>query len=152
MKLVEYINRDLELLRKRVVDVSSAYDQRDPEFTMRKAKVMFEAFTRRFDIEDFLFSKLTPAPEMVASIGLYLKKRSGLRNRLEDMLMLHVSEPEFMRQLQLLAATSQEHLQYSEQEFLPNFIGSLSESENSNLSNALEDRLHNSPLGVVLAD
>jgi hypothetical protein len=66
--------------------------------------------------------------------------------------MLHVSEPEFMRQLQLLAATSQEHLQYSEQEFLPNFIGSLSESENSNLSNALEDRLHNSPLGVVLAD
>jgi hypothetical protein len=149
VRLTEYINRDFELLRKRIADVSSAYDHQDPEVTMVKAKAMFDAFYRRFEIEDFLFSKLPPTHETRVLIKTYLKKRLQLSNQLDDMLMLHVSEPDFMTHVRALIIMSKEHQEYSEQEFLPNVIKHLSVSESNNLSNALEDRLHNTPASIA---
>ncbi|PZM78695.1 MAG: hypothetical protein DKT66_23475 [Candidatus Melainabacteria bacterium] len=142
MQLIEYMDRDFELLRKRIADVSHAYSHQDPSLTMDKAKVMFETFSRRFAIEDFLFSKFTPTAEMNVFIKTLLKNRRLLRERLEDMLMLHVSEPDFMKEIQTLLKLSEEHLKFLEQEFQPEVISKLPEADLLNMSNALEDRLH----------
>ena len=80
MQLIEYMDRDFELLRKRIADVSHAYSHQDPSLTMDKAKVMFETFSRRFAIEDFLFSKFTPTAEMNVFIKTLLKNRGTVNN------------------------------------------------------------------------
>jgi hypothetical protein len=142
VNLKEYMDRDFELLRKRITDVSSAYDNQNPDLTMQKAKAMFESFSHRFAVEDLLLSKITPSAEMTVLIKDLLQKRKLVREQLEGMLMMHVSEPDFEKEIKTLLKLSNEHLNYLEREFHPNVIAKLSESDLANMSNALEDRLH----------
>ncbi len=146
MNLMEYMDRDFELLRKRVHDVSNSYQQQNPGLTMERSSEMFEAFSRRFSIEDFLFSKFKPTPEMKPIIEKMLAKRRVVREKLEDMLMLHVSEPDYMREIQKLVKMAEEHLDFLTKEFHPNVIEKIDEDTAKNMSNALEDRLHRLPL------
>jgi hypothetical protein len=146
MNLKEYMERDFELLQKRVNDVASAYDHQEPGATMSKATAMFDAFTRRFIVEDFLFTKFIPTAEMKPIIEHMLLRRRKVRDKLEDMLMLHVSEPAFMQDLQDLIRMAEEHLLFLKESFDPNVIDKIDESSMNNMSNALEDRLHRLPL------
>ena len=146
MNLNEYMDRDFELLRKRVHDVASAYQHQAPGVTMAKSSEMFAAFSRRFAIEDFLLSKFKPTAEMETVIKGMLSKRRKIREKLEDMLMLHVSEPDYMKEIQGLVKSAEEHLKFLTDEFHPHVIEKIDPETAKSMSNALEDRLHGSPL------
>jgi hypothetical protein len=143
MDVNEYMYRDLELLRKRVNDVAAAYANHATALTLEKSKAMFEAFRRRFGLEDFIFSKFEPTAEMSLIIKRMLAKRRELRERLEDMLMLHVNEADFSEELQALVKLLEEHLNFLTVEFLPEVMMKLPKPAVQNLNHALEDRFHN---------
>jgi hypothetical protein len=143
MDVNEYMYRDLELLTKRVNDVSMAYEHHATPLTLERSKAMFEAFGRRFGLEDFVLSKLEPTSEMNLIIRRMLKKRGELRERLEDMLMLHVNESEFKEQIQMLIKLLEEHLNFLRVEFLPEVMMKLPKPVIQNVNHALEDRFHN---------
>ncbi len=142
MNLMEYLDKDFQLLRKHIIDVSNAYDKQDPGVTLEKAKIMFESFSRRFAIEDLLLSKMTPTKEMSGFVRELLQKRKLLREELEGMLMMHVSEPDFESEIKNLIKQSESHVNYLEQEFHPNVIAKLPQSDLVKMSAALEEKLH----------
>jgi hypothetical protein len=143
MDVNEYMYRDLELLTKRVNDVAAAYENHATPLTLDRSKAMFEAFRRRFGLEDFILSKLEPTVEMNSIIRRMLKKRAELRERLEDMLMLHVNESDFKEQIQTLIKILEEHLNFLRAEFLPEVMMKLPMPSIQNVNHALEDRFHN---------
>jgi hypothetical protein len=146
MDVKDYMQRDFQLLQKRVEDVRKSYQHQDPAKTMTQATEMFDAFSRRFALEDFLFSKIRPTGEMQPVIEKFLKRRRKVRESLEDLLMLHVSEPDFMKGIKELLDDSQAHLDFLHSEFHPGVIDKLPEEEMQNMANALEDRLHSLPI------
>jgi len=143
MDVNEYMYRDLELLRKRVNDVAAAYKHHATALTLEKSKVMFEAFRRRFGLEDFIFSRFEPTADMSLIIRGMLRKREELRERLEDMLMLHVNEPDFSEDVQTLIKLLEEHLNFLRVKFLPEVMMKLPEPTIQYVNHALEDRFHN---------
>jgi hypothetical protein len=143
MDVNQYMYRDLELLTKRVNDVAVSYVNHATPLTMERSKAMFEAFRRRFGLEDFILSKFEPTSEMRLIIRRMLEKRAALRERLEDMLMLHVNESEFKAQIQMLLRILEEHLNFLQVEFLPEVMMKLPTPAIQNVNHALEDRFHN---------
>jgi endonuclease/exonuclease/phosphatase family metal-dependent hydrolase len=143
MDVNQYMYRDLELLTKRVNDVAVSYVNHEAPLTMERSKAMFEAFRRRFGLEDFILSKFEPTSEMRLIIRRMLEKRGALRERLEDMLMLHVNESEFKAQIQTLLRLLEEHLNFLQVEFLPEVMMKLPTPAIQNVNHALEDRFHN---------
>lgn len=142
MDVKEYMQRDFQLLEKRVADVAKAYEHQDPGKTMEKSTEMFDAFNRRFSLEDFLLGKIAVKPSMESSRKTFLTKRREVRERLEDMLMLHVSEPDFFKEIQKILKECEQHLEFLRSIFYPQFLDQLSEEEWSYLATALEDRSH----------
>jgi hypothetical protein len=142
MNVNEYMERDFQLLDKRIDDVRKAYEQRDPSRTMSQASEMFDAFQNRFALEDFLLSKVHPTPSMKAASEKFLIQRRRIRELLEDMLMMHVSEPDFIRCLRRVGLQAQEHLHFLSTEFYPQFVDQMSEGDRKNIAHALEDRFH----------
>jgi hypothetical protein len=142
MNTNEYMERDFELLEKRIDDVRKAYEQQDPSRTMSQTTEMIDAFQRRFAIEDFLLSKVHQTADMKSAIEKFFIHRRRIREILEDMLKLHVSEPDFMRALKQAGSQAREYLQFLATEFYPQFIDQISEDDRRNMSHALEDRFH----------
>ncbi len=142
MDTIEFMTRDLELLKKRIHDVSSAYEAQDAGLTMTRSKEMFDAFSKRFSLEDFLLSKFTPSEAMRPHLKAFLDKRRSLRERLEDMLMMHVSEPDYIKEVQKLIHAADEHVKFLESTFHPEVIDKISKDDLANMNHALEDRLH----------
>jgi hypothetical protein len=142
MNVNEYMERDFELLDKRIDDVRKAYEQQDPSRTMSQATEMFDAFQSRFALEDFLLSKVHQTASMRSAIEKFFIQRRRIREILEDMLMMHVSEPDFMRCLKRVGSQAKEHLQFLTNEFYPQFIDQMSEDDRKNMAHALEDRFH----------
>jgi hypothetical protein len=143
MDVNQYMYRDLELLTKRVNDVAVANVNHATPLTLERSKAMFEAFRRRFGLEDFILSKFEPTSEMSVIIRRMLKKRGEVRERLEDMLMLHVNESDFKEQIQTLIKLLEEHLSFLRVEFLPEVMMKLPTPSIQNVNHALEDRFHN---------
>jgi hypothetical protein len=142
MNVDEYMDRDFSLLQKRVNDARKAYEQQDPSRTMTQAGEMFDAFGRRFALEDFLLNKVHQTCLMKQTLEKFLSRRAHIHELLEDMLMLHVSEPDFMRSLKRLISESEEYLQFLHHEFKSHVLDQITEADRKNISHALEDRLH----------
>ncbi len=142
MNVNEYMDRDYQLLLKRVDDVRKAYELSNPSHTMSQATEMFDAFERRFALEDFLNSKVHETPTMKAAIAKLLIRRQKIRELLEDMLMLHVSEPDFKKSIKVVMTELGEFLKFVKNEFSSEFISKISEGDLKNMSHALEDRIH----------
>jgi len=70
-------------------------------------------------------------------------QRGEFRERLEDMLMLHVNETEFSEQIQTLIKLLEEHLNFLRVEFLPEVMMKLPQPTIHYLNHTLEDRFHN---------
>jgi len=79
---------------------------------------------------------------MKPTLEKFLSRRWKVRELLEDMLMLHVSEPDFMRSLNRLISNTEEYLKFVKDEFKPRVIDQITEDDRNNMSHALEDRLH----------
>jgi hypothetical protein len=142
MNVNEYMERDFELLEKRIDHVRKAYEHQDPSRTIDQATEMFDAFQRRFATEDFLLSKVHQTASMKSAIEKFNMHRRRIREILEDMLMLHVSEPDFLSALRQAASQAKEYLRFVEDEFVPQCLDQISEDDRKNMSTALEDRFH----------
>jgi len=143
MNVNEYMERDFDLLKKRIDDVRKAYEQQDPSRTMSQTTEMFDAFHRRFVLEDFLLGKVKhQTASMKPAIEKFFIQRRRIQDILEEMLMLHVSEPDFMRVLRRAGSAAGEYLRFLANEFYPQFIDQISEDDRNNMSHALEDRFH----------
>lgn len=142
MDVKDYMQRDFELLEKHVADVAKAYEHRDPGVTMQRASEMFEAFSRRFSLEDFLLSKIEGRQSNGEVLKTFLARRRKVRERLEDMLMLHVSEPDFLAEIHRILKECELHMQFLRDNFYPEFLDKLTPDEWQYMATALEDRLH----------
>jgi hypothetical protein len=142
MNVNEYMERDFELLEKRINDVRKAYEQQNPSRTMTQTTEMIDAFQRRFAVEDFLLSKVHQTDSMKSTVEKFFTHRRKIQEILEDMLMLHVSEPDFMKELRQARSAAREYLQFLANEFYPQFTDQVSKDDRNNMSHALEDRFH----------
>lgn len=98
-------------------------------------------FWRRFALEDFILCKLKLKADLKPAIERFLKKRREFREILEDILNLHVDEPDFRNEIGNLLDKVRKHMSYRENEFYPQVINPLSESDAKGISEALEDGL-----------
>jgi hypothetical protein len=142
MDVKDYMQRDFELLEKHVSDVAKAYQHQDPGVTMQRASEMFEAFSRRFSLEDFLLSKIEGRKSSTDVLKTFLSRRRKVRDRLEDMLMLHVSEPDFLNEIRGILNECELHVQFLRDNFYPEFVDKLTPDQEQYVATALEDRLH----------
>ena len=141
----EYMEREFELLQKRVQDVAKAYEHQDPTKTMAESLQMFDAFKRFFALEDFIFSKLRTNAAMQPVIKCFLDERREIREMLEDLLMLHVSEPDFMKGIHHVVEHSKKHLDFVHKELHPKVVDALSPEDWTYLNESFDDRLHKVP-------
>jgi hypothetical protein len=109
---------------------------------MQRASEMFEAFSRRFSLEDFLLSKIEGRKSSTDVLKTFLSRRRKVRDRLEDMLMLHVSEPDFLNEIRGILNECELHVQFLRDNFYPEFVDKLTPDQEQYVATALEDRLH----------
>lgn len=89
-----------------------------------------------------MLSKIENRDSKGEVLKTFLARRRKVRDRLEDMLMLHVSEPDFLAEIKHILKECELHIQFLRENFYPEFLDKLTPDEWQYMSTALEDRLH----------
>lgn len=142
MNMKQYMDKDLHHLENVVKELAENVTRWDSDKVFEKAKEMFDAFSRRFSLEDFLLHQITVTTQLRPGIRKFLKRRRELRAILEDVLLLHVDEPDFRKDLGQVTEFVQKHIKYREEEFYPEVINRLPEADRACLAKSLEKRLN----------
>jgi hypothetical protein len=108
---------------------------------LEKSGDMIEAFHKRFSLEDFLLRHVSPSKEMQIALSGFLKLRNKFRENLEDILMLHVDEPDFLTEISKVQKAVVAHLEYLKNDFDPNFFDKIPANELASMSIELEKRI-----------
>ena len=141
MDMKAYMDKDLHHLESGVKDLSTNITHWDTDKVFQKAKEMFDAFSRRFQLEDYLLCKITPNAQLCPGIEKFLKRRRELRAVLENILTLHADEPEFRKEISDVIAMIEKHIRYREIEFYPQVIDHLPAADLTRMEKALEARV-----------
>ncbi len=141
MEMKQYMDKDLHHLESGVKDLSANITHWDSDKVFEKAKEMFDAFSRRFALEDYLLCKITPNAQLCPGIEKFLKRRRDLREVLENILTLHADEPDFRKEISHVIAMVEKHIKYRESEFYPHVIDRLPASDLERMEKALDERL-----------
>jgi hypothetical protein len=141
MDMKQYMDKDLHHLESGVKDLSANITHWDTDKVFQKAKEMFDAFSHRFHLEDYLLCKITPNAQLCPGIEKFLKRRMELRAVLEDILTLHADEPDFREEIGLVIAMVERHIRYREIEFYPQVIDRLPAADLERMEKALAERV-----------
>ena len=142
MDMKQYMDKDLHHLESTVKELSANISSWDTDKVFQKAREMFDAFSRRFSLEDYLLCKIKPNKELCPGIEKFLKRRRELRTALENILLLHADEPDFRKEIQHIFEIVERHIKYRESEFYPHVINRLPAADLERMTKALEERVH----------
>ena len=141
MDIKEFMDKDLQFIDSIVHELSENITRWDTDKVFEKAKEMFDAFSRRFALEDCLLCQIVPNVDIRPGIKTFLKRRLEFREKLEDILNLHVDEPDFREAISSVLESVHKHMKYREEEFYPQVINRLSAADLERMSQVLEKKL-----------
>lgn len=141
MDMKQYMDKDLHHLERMIKELLDNITRWDSDRDFEKAKELFDAFSRRFNLEDYLLCKITPNISLRPGMEKFLKRRREIRAILENILLLHADEPDFRKEVSHVLEFVQKHIKYRENEFYPEVINRLSEADRDRMTKALESRL-----------
>jgi hypothetical protein len=136
-----YMNDDLKYIENLVGDLYNNITIWPSEKVLEKTSAMFGAFHKRFALEDFLLIHVKQTVAMQETVKGFLQKRTNFRENLENMLMLHVDEPDFRAAIGKVREAVSKHLLYLKEEFDPAFVDRISQSDMAGMSTDLEEKL-----------
>jgi len=93
------MNSGLKLIDGLVGDLQDNITTWPSDKVLEKSGEMFDAFYRRFGLEDFILRHVKITSEMLPPLKNFLKVRIHFRENLENILMLHVDEPDFLDEM-----------------------------------------------------
>ncbi len=99
MDVKSYMNSDLKLIDGLVGELQDNITTWPSDKVLEKSGEMFDAFYRRFGLEDFILRHVKITSEMLPPLKNFLKVRIHFRENLENILMLHVDEPDFLAEM-----------------------------------------------------
>jgi len=141
MDIKAYMNSDLKFIDGLVRELEENTTTWSTDKVLEKSGEMFDAFYRRFGLEDFLLKHVKPTAEMLPSLKKFLKVRNHFRETLENILMLHVDEPDFLTEIRHIHKSIVKHMIYLKTEFDPSFFDQLSSDQMAKLSADLEKKI-----------
>jgi hypothetical protein len=141
MDVKAYMDDDLNFIDGLVSELEANINKWPSEKVMDRSKEMFDAFYRRFALEDFLLKHIKPSAEMQAPLKKFLDIRGEFRANLENILMLHIDEPEFLVEIGRVHKAVIKHMSYLKEEFDPNFLNKVAPEQMAQMSADLEKKL-----------
>ncbi|CAN5574560.1 hypothetical protein BH11CYA1_BH11CYA1_20860 [soil metagenome] len=129
-----YMNDDLRFIDNLLDVLNLHINEWDSDKVLEKADDVFTAFKRRFGLEDFLIRRIKPTVSMQVTLKEFLKKRQEFRNELDNILLLHVDEPDFKTATKHLSHTISKHVTYLKNVFEPSFINKIPEEQMASIS------------------
>jgi hypothetical protein len=141
MDVKAYMLEDLEFIDGLVKELRNHITKWSSDKVLEKSGDMFDAFYKRFRLEDFLLRHVRPSKDMELSLKKFLKVRNEFRENLESILMLHVDEPDFLMEIGKLHEAVLTHITYLKIDFDPNFFDKISAEQLSSMSLDLEKRI-----------
>ena len=136
-----YMEEDLNFIDGLVQDLQKNTTKWSTDKVLQKSGEMFEAFYRRFGLEDFLLRHVSPSEDMAISLKRFLKIRNQFRENLELILMLHVDEPDFLAEICNVHKAVTLHIAYLKSDFDPTFFDKISPIQLGHMSADLEKRI-----------
>ena len=141
MDVKAYMAEDLEYIDDLVQELRDHVTKWSTDKVLEKSGDMLDAFYKRFRLEDFVLRHAHPSKDMEISLKRFLKVRNQFREHLENILMLHVDEPDFLREIRKVHEAVIKHIAYLKSDFDPNFFDKISATQLSEMSVALEKRI-----------
>jgi len=141
MDVKSYMKSDLRFIDNLVGELQDNITTWPSEKVLEKSGEMFDAFYKRFGLEDFLLRHVKPSPEMMPTLKKFLQVRNHFRENLENILMLHVDEPDFLVEMGHIHKAIIKHMVYLKTEFDPNFFDQISSEQMAKLSADLEKKI-----------
>jgi hypothetical protein len=142
MNVHEYMKEDLQLIKSEIEEFMANYRKWSPVKCMEKASELFHTLKRHFDLEDFTMGLFKPTPEMRAALQQFLKERLEFRANLENILMLHIDEPDFVKEIGLLLQRTKEYIEKLETKYKPAIFYRISAPELEHINAELLKRIH----------
>jgi hypothetical protein len=133
--------KDLKFIQGLLKELDANIEKWDSEKVLDKANDIFDAFHKRFALEDISMRYIIPTPEMKVELMRFLKIRRKFREDLESLLMMNVDEPDFRTGMNELLAHVTSHLVYLTTNFEPRFFDKIIPEQMSAMSGNLEKRL-----------
>ncbi|MBL0188021.1 MAG: hypothetical protein IPP97_20015 [Candidatus Obscuribacter sp.] len=140
MDVKVYMSQDIQLIDDLVKRLQDHITKWDSDKVIEQAELIFDAFSKRFAIEDFLLLRLKTNRDMQDALVKFLKIRREFREKLESLLTLHVDEPDFHGQVIMLHQALLKHMAYLKAEFEPRFVDQVSAAQMATMANDLEQR------------
>jgi hypothetical protein len=134
MNVKNYMNEDLKFIDDLVIELNANISKWDSDKVLEKAGDMFDAFHKRFALEDFILRRVKRSVDMQKNMKTFLKIRGSFRENLENILMLHVDEPDFKTEIGKVHDEVAKHVVYLKTEFEPNFMDQISSDDMAHLS------------------
>jgi len=141
MDVKAYMAEDLEYIDDLVQELRDHVTKWSTDKVLEKSGDMFDAFYKRFRLEDFILRHARPSKDMEIPLKRFLKVRNQFREHLDNILMLHVDEPDFLREIRKVHEAVLKHIAYLKTDFDPNFFDKISAAQLSEMSVALEKRI-----------
>ncbi|MBK7748554.1 MAG: hypothetical protein IPI39_14990 [Candidatus Obscuribacter sp.] len=139
MDVKVYMSQDIQLIDDLVKRLQDHITKWDSDKVIEQAELIFDAFSKRFAIEDFLL-RLKTNRDMQDALVKFLKIRREFREKLETLLTLHVDEPDFHGQVIMLHQALLKHMAYLKAEFEPRFVDQVSAAQMATMASDLEQR------------
>jgi len=137
----KYMTEDLECIEDLLKELHDNIREWSDVKLLQKASIMFDAFHRRFALEDFLLRHVQPTEEMRAALKEFVKVRRAFREDLESLLLLHAEDPDFRAEIGKLLERVSKHMVYIKAEFDRNFLDRILTTQLANLSSDLESKV-----------
>ncbi len=141
MDIKAYMEDDLNFIDGLVSELEANIAKWPSEKVLDRSSEMFDAFYRRFALEDFLLRHIKPSAEMQAPLKKFLGIRGEFRANLENILMLHVDEPDFLTEIGRVHKAVTKHMSYLKEDFDPNFFDKVAPEQMAKMSADLEKKL-----------
>lgn len=141
MNVKYFMNDDLKFIDDLVTALSAHITKWDSDKVLQKAGDMFDAFHKRFALEDFILRRVKRTAAMQANMQKFLKVRRDFRETLENILMLHVDEPDFKTAIGKVHEAVVKHVNYLKTEFEPNFMDQITSEDMEGLSTDLKSKI-----------
>lgn len=137
MDVKNYMTEDIEFIERLLTELDTNIEVWSSDKVLEKTSDIFHAFDNRFALEDFVLRHVKPVGGMKQSLEIFLTRRRDFRATLENVLMLHVDEPEFAKEIKHVLEAVSKHMVYIKTEFDPNFVDKITPEQMAIISTDL---------------